>query len=275
MTHFKRCFVILFTLIILCFCCSCSTSDKVLGLYQASDTMYWEFAPKGVCNVYTPTYSTPDTFYLSSTMEYRVKGNQITFYTDYPEMSETFDFSVEGDIITLTPMQRNRVLTFSRVDSSTVQFDETRYHMTISANDTAEETLTEADSAFTRSALKDEPTVEMNTHYPIYKSKAPVIGVYIEPDAVTQEVANIIEAAYEDFLLDVVLNDDDTSWMDDCDYTWNLDVYSKGVYTISIRLVVPDGTYGYMKHEISSVITFDEYGYYEVSNFNMESCPVG
>ena len=97
---------------------------------------------------------------------------------------------------------------------------------------------------------------------------------YVNVDNATQDIANEVELAYEDFLIDVVFKDDNIDWTEDIDYTWHLDICDTGVYIINVCMTVPDADYGYMKHEISSVITFDEYGYWEVSNFDMQSCPV-
>ena len=152
-----------------------------------------------------------------------------------------------------------------------VTFDSTMTYMTLN---NSEDTNDNSDVTDTAETTDDNPILEMNTHYPIYTGKYPVKDAYVNIDNATQDIANEVEIAYEDFLLDVVFKNDNIDWTADIDYTWHLDICDTGVYIINVSMTVPDADYGYMKHEISSIITFDEYGYWEVSNFDMQSCPV-
>jgi len=234
--------------------------------------VYLFFNDEGRCLIYGDTYTTPNTFYTYDYYEVEPDGNNIKLtYPGYEDLAETFTVNKTADGFTLTSTSSTTVYELEKVDMEDVTFDSTMTYMTLNNTEGTSDII---DSTYPDTNVDENPSVEMNTHYSIYSGKYPVKDAYVNIDDATQDIANKVELAYEDFLLDVVFKDDNIDWTSDIDYTWHLDICDTGVYLINVYIVVPDSEYGYMKHEISSVITFDEYGYWEVSNFDMQSCPV-
>lgn len=274
MSRFKKCLAVILAIVVMVMCCACGSSSSLKGLYRCSnmDNVYLFFNDENKCLIYGDTYSTPNTFYTYDYFEVESSGNNIKLtYPGYEDWAETFTVEKTAEGFKLTSTSSDTVLELESVDMEDVTFDRTMKYMTLN---TIEDTNDNVDVNDTAETTDETPALEMNTHYPIYTSKYPVKDAYVNIDNATQDIANEVELAYEDFLVDVVFKDDNIDWTEDIDYTWHLDICDTGVYIINVRMTVPDADYGYMKHEISSVITFDEYGYWEVSNFDMQSCPV-
>lgn len=274
MSQLKKYFIIVLAIVIAITCCACGASSSINGLYRCKniDKVYLLFNDEGRCLIYGDTYTTPNTFYTYDYYEVEPDGNNIKLtYPGYEEWAETFTVNKTSDGFTLTSTSSATVFELGKVAMEDVTFDSTMTYMTL---DNTRGTCENIDSTNPDTTTDDNPVLEMNTHYAIYSGKYPVKDAYANIDDATQDIANKVELAYEDFLLDVVFKDDNIDWTSDIDYTWHLDICDTGVYIINVYIVVPDSEYGYMKHEISSVITFDEYGYWEVSNFDMQSCPV-
>ena len=274
MSRFKKCLAGILAVVVLVMCCACGSSSSLKGLYRCTniDKAYLFFNDEDRCLIYTYTYSTPNTFYTYDYFEVESSGNNIKLtYPGYEDWAETFTVEKTAEGFKLTSTSSDTVLELESVDMKDVTFDRTMTYMTLN---NSEDTNYNSDVTDTAETTDETPTLEMNTHYPIYTSKYPVKDAYVNIDNATQDIANEVELAYEDFLIDVVFKDDNIDWTEDIDYTWHLDICDTGVYIINVCMTVPDADYGYMKHEISSVITFDEYGYWEVSNFDMQSCPV-
>ena len=274
MSRFKKCLAGILAVVVLVMCCACGSSSSLKGLYRCTniDKAYLFFNDEDRCLIYTYTYSTPNTFYTYDYFEVESSGNNIKLtYPGYEDWAETFTVEKTAEGFKLTSTSSDTVLELESVDMKDVTFDRTMTYMTLN---NSEDTNYNSDVTDTAETTDETPTLEMNTHYAIYTSKYPVKDAYVNIDNATQDIANEVELAYEDFLIDVVFKDDNIDWTEDIDYTWHLDICDTGVYIINVCMTVPDADYGYMKHEISSVITFDEYGYWEVSNFDMQSCPV-
>lgn len=274
MSRFKKCLAGILAVVVMVMCCACGASSSIKGLYRCTNMnkVYLFFNDEGRCLIYTYTYSTPNTFYTYDYFEVESSGNNIKLtYPGYEDWAETFTVNKTADGFTLTSTSSDTVLDLESVDMKDVTFDRTMTYMTLNNSEGTSDNIDVTDTAET---TDENPVLEMNTHYPIYTGKYPVKDACVNIDNATQDIANEVELAYEDFLLDVVFKDDNIDWTSDIDYTWHLDICDTGVYLINVYIVVPDSEYGYMKHEISSVITFDEYGYWEVSNFDMQSCPV-
>lgn len=274
MSRFKKCLAVILAIVVMVMCCACGSSSSLKGLYRCSnmDKVYLFFNDEDKCVIYGYTYSTPDTFYTYDYFEVESSGNNIKLtYPGYEDWAETFTVEKTAEGFNLTSTSSDTVLELESVDMEDVTFDRTMKYMTLNSSEDTNDNVDVNDTAET---TDETPALEMNTHYAIYTSKYPVKDAYVNIDNATQDIANEVELAYEDFLIDVVFKDDSIDWTEDIDYTWHLDICDTGVYIINVRMTVPDADYGYMKHEISSVITFDEYGYWEVSNFDMQSCPV-
>lgn len=274
MSRFKKCLAGILAVVVMVMCCACGSSSSLKGLYRCAnmDKVYLFFNDEDRCLIYTYTYSTPNTFYTYDYFEVESSGNNIKLtYPGYEDWAETFTVEKTVEGFKLTSTSSDTVFDLESVDMEDVTFDRTMTYMTLN---TVEDTNDNVDVDDTGETTDETPALEMNTHYAIYTGKYPVKDAYVNIDNATQDIANEVELAYEDFLVDVVFKDDNIDWTEDIDYTWHLDICDTGVYLINVYIVVPDSEYGYMKHEISSVITFDEYGYWEVSNFDMQSCPV-
>lgn len=274
MSCFKKCLAGILAIVVMVMCCACGSSSSLKGLYRCTNAnkAYFFFNDEDKCLIYTYTYTTPNTFYTYDYFEVESSGNNIKLtYPGYEDWAETFTVEKTAEGFKLTSTSSDTVLELESVDMKDVTFDRTMTYMTLN---TIEDTNDNVDVNDTAETTYETPALEMNTHYPIYTGKYPVKDAYVNIDNATQDIANEVELAYEDFLIDVVFKDDNIDWTEDIGYTWHLDICDTGVYLINVYIVVPDSYYGYMKHEISSVITFDEYGYWEVSNFDMQSCPV-
>ena len=274
MSRFKKCLAGILAVVVMVMCCACGSSSSLKGLYRCTNMKkaYLFFNDEDRCLIYTYTYSTPNTFYTYDYFEVESSGNNIKLtYPGYEDWAETFTVEKTAEGFKLTSTSSDTVLELESVDMKDVTFDSTMTYMTLN---NSEDTNDNSDVTDTAETIDETPALEMNTHYAIYTSKYPVKDAYVNVDNATQDIANEVELAYEDFLIDVVFKDDSIDWTEDIDYTWHLDICDTGVYIINVCMTVPDADYGYMKHEISSVITFDEYGYWEVSNFDMQSCPV-
>lgn len=274
MSRFKKCLAGILAIVVMVMCCACGASSSLKGLYRCAnmDKVYLFFNDEDKCLIYGYTYTTPNTFYTYDYFEVESSGNNIKLtYPGYEDWAETFTVEKTAEGFKLTSTSSDTVLELESVDMEDVTFDRTMKYMTLN---TIEDTNDNVDVNDTAETTDENPVLEMNTHYAIYTGKYPVKDAYVNIDNATQDIANEVELAYEDFLVDVVFKDDNIDWTEDIDYTWHLDICDTGVYIINVRMTVPDADYGYMKHEISSVITFDEYGYWEVSNFDMQSCPV-
>lgn len=295
MTYFKRCFVALFTLIILCFCCSCGVNNKVAGMYKWDDgwDSYVVVNKDGTFKVYGESLDFDNPHYnLTMSGKYEIKGEKVKVSLDNilnTDLSEEFIFKrhdqnivlygqLSGEEIILEPVD-SKGFTFSEglddmyppadsnngTNANSVNEDTQVTHST----DNIEDTNTNIDDDYV-SLLTSNFTLEMGTDYPVYKSSIPIPEAYVDVEEFTQEIADSIELAYEDFLLARVLNNEDTSWMDICEYDWYITVHTKGVYSVNISISMPYEEYNFASYDISSVLTFNEYGYYEVSNFLME-----
>lgn len=274
MAQFKKYLIVVLAIVVAITCCACGASSSIKGLYRCTniDKVYLFFNDENKCLIYGYTYSTPNTFYTYDYFEVESSGNNVKLtYPGYEDWAETFTVEKTAEGFKLTSTSSDTVFELASVDMEDVTFDRTRRYMTLN---TIEDTNDNPDVTDTDETTDETPALEMNTHYAIYTGKYPVKDAYVNIDNATQDIANEVELAYEDFLIDVVFKDDNIDWTEDIDYTWHLDICDTGVYIINVRMTVPDADYGYMKHEISSVITFDEYGYWEVSNFDMQSCPV-
>ena len=274
MSRFKKCLAGILAIVVMVMCCACGASSSLKGLYRCAnmDKVYLFFNDEDKCVIYGYTYSTPNTFYTYDYFEVESSGNNIKLtYPGYEDWAETFTVEKTAEGFKLTSTSFDTVLELAPVDMEDVTFDRTMKYMTLNSSEDTNDNVDVNDTAET---TDETPALEMNTHYAIYTGKYPVKDAYVNIDNATQDIANEVELAYEDFLVDVVFKDDNIDWTEDIDYTWHLDICDTGVYIINVRMTVPDADYGYMKHEISSVITFDEYGYWEVSNFDMQSCPV-
>ena len=274
MSQLKKYFIIVLAIVLAVTCCACGASSSIKGLYRCTnmDKVYLFFDDESKCWIYGYTYTTPNTFYTYDYFEVAPDGNNIKLtYPGYEDWAETFTVNKTADGFTLTPTSSTTVFELEKVAMEDVTFDSTMKYMTLN---NPEDNCENIDPTTSDTTIDKKPVVEMDTHYSIYSGKYPVKDAYVNIDEATQDIANKVELAYEDFLLDVVFKDDNIDWTSDIDYTWHLDICDTGVYIINVYIVVPDSEYGYMKHEISSVITFDEYGYWEVSNFDMQSCPV-
>lgn len=274
MSRFKKCLAGVLAIVVMMMCCACGSSSSLKGLYCCTNAnkTYLFFNDEDKCVIYGYTYSTPNTFYTYDYFEVESSGNNIKLtYPGYEDWAETFTVEKTAEGFNLTSTSSDTVLELESVDMEDVTFDRTMKYMTLN---TIEDTNDNVDVNDTAETTDENPVLEMNTHYAIYTGKYPVKDAYVNIDNATQDIANEVELAYEDFLIDVVFKDDSIDWTEDIDYTWHLDICDTGVYIINVRMTVPDADYGYMKHEISSVITFDEYGYWEVSNFDMQSCSV-
>lgn len=274
MSRFKKCLAGILSIVVVVMCCACGASSSLKGLYRCAnmDKVYLFFNDENKCLIYGDTYTTPNTFYTYDYFEVESSGNNIKLtYPGYEDWAETFTVEKTAEGFKLTSTSSDTVLDLESVDMKDVTFDRTMTYMTLN---NSEDTNDNVDVNDTSETTDETPALEMNTHYAIYTSKYPVKDAYVNIDNATQDIANEVELAYEDFLVDVVFKDDNSDWTEDIDYTWRLDICDTGVYIINVCMTVPDADYGYMKHEISSVITFDEYGYWEVSNFDMQSCPV-
>lgn len=274
MSRFKKCLAGILAIVVMMMCCACGSSSSLKGLYRCTniDKVYLLFNDENKCLIYGYTYSTPNTFYTYDYYEVEPDGSNIKLtYPGYEDSAETFTVNKTSSGIVLASTSSTTVYELEPVDMNDVTFDSTMTYMTLNSS---EDTNDNPDVTDTDETTDETPALEMNTHYPIYTSKYPLKDAYVNIDNATQDIANKVELAYEDFLLDVVFKNDNIDWTADIDYTWHLDICDTGVYIINVSITVPDSEYGYMKHEISSVITFDEYGYWEVSNFDMQSCPV-
>lgn len=274
MSRFKKCLAVILAIVVMVGCCACGSSSSLKGLYRCSNmnNVYLFFNDENKCLIYGDTYITPNTFYTYDYFEVESSGNNIKLtYPGYEDWAETFTVEKTAEGFKLTSTSSDTVLELESVDMEDVTFDRTMKYMTLNSSEDTNDNVDVNDTAET---TDENPVLEMNTHYAIYTGKYPVKDAYVNIDNATQDIANEVELAYEDFLVDVVFKDDNIDWTEDIDYTWHLDICDTGVYIINVRMTVPDADYGYMKHEISSVITFDEYGYWEVSNFDMQSCPV-
>ena len=274
MSRFKKCLAVILAVVVMVLCCACGSSSSVKGLYRCTNAnkSYLLFNDEDKCVIYGYTYSTPNTFYTYDYFEVESSGNNIKLtYPGYEDWAETFTVEKTAEGFKLTSTSSDTVLELESVDMEDVTFDSTMTYMTLNSSEDTNDNVDVNDTAET---TYETPALEMNTHYAIYTGKYPVKDAYVNVDNATQDIANEVELAYEDFLIDVVFKDDNIDWTADIDYTWHLDICDTGVYIINVCMTVPDADYGYMKHEISSVITFDEYGYWEVSNFDMQSCPV-
>lgn len=285
MSCFKKCFVVLFTLIILCFCCSCGVNNKAAGMYEWDDGWgsYVVVNKDGTYKVYSDAIDFDDPHYsLTMSGNYEVKGDKVKVSLNNilnTDLSEEFIFKRNGQDIVLYGQLSGETITLTPVDSKGFTFDEGESRMYAPSNSTNNTNVNSVneDTQVTPPAddigddyvspLTSNFTLEMGTDYPVYKSGVPVPEAYVDVDDFTQEIADSIELAYEDFLFARVLNNEDTSWMDICEYEWYINVHTKGVYSINASLRMPSGSASY---DISSILTFNEYGYYEVSNFNME-----
>lgn len=289
MTCFKRCFVALFTLIILYFCCSCGINNKAAGVYHYYTTCdyYVVVNSNGTFDNYCSSWGSTNKYGLVYSGEYKVKGDKVTLtYYDSPSIVKPETFTVEhnGSNIVLTSELTGGIYDLNRVDSNSVTVDKEEgclFAISDSTNgtnansvnedtkvipptDIPDDTTENIDDKYT-SPLTSNFTLETGTDYPVYKSNIPLPEAYVDPDDFTQEIAEDVELVYEDFLLARVLNNEDTSWIDVCDYEWYITAHSKGVYSINVSLKMP-----YEGYDISSILTFNEYGYYEVSNFLIE-----
>lgn len=274
MSRFKKCLAGILAIVVMMMCCACGSSSSLKGLYRCTniDKVYLLFNDENKCLIYGYTYSTPNTFYTYDYYEVEPDGSNIKLtYPGYEDSAETFTVNKTSSGIVLASTSSTTVYELEPVDMNDVTFDSTMTYMTLNSSEDTNDNVDVNDTAET---TDENPVLEMNTHYAIYTGKYPVKDAYVNIDNATQDIANEVELAYEDFLVDVVFKDDNIDWTEDIDYTWHLDICDTGVYIINVCMTVPDADYGYMKHEISSVITFDEYGYWEVSNFDMQSCPV-
>ena len=274
MSRFKKCLAGILAIVVMMMCCACGSSSSLKGLYRCTniDKVYLLFNDENKCLIYGYTYSTPNTFYTYDYYEVEPDGSNIKLtYPGYEDSAETFTVNKTSSGIVLASTSSTTVYELEPVDMNDVTFDSTMTYMTLNSSEDTNDNVDVNDTAET---TDENPVLEMNTHYAIYTGKYPVKDAYVNIDSATQDIANEVELAYEDFLVDVVFKDDNIDWTEDIDYTWHLDICDTGVYIINVCMTVPDADYGYMKHEISSVITFDEYGYWEVSNFDMQSCPV-
>lgn len=274
MSRFKKCLAGILVVVVAVMCCACGSSSSLKGLYRCTniDKVYLFFNDENKCLIYGYTYSTPNTFYTYDYFEVKPDGSNIKLtYPGYEDSAETFTVNKTSSGIVLASTSSDTVFNLESVDMKDVTFDRTMTYMTLNNSGDTNDNPDVTDTAET---TDENPVLEMNTHYPVYTGKYPVKDAYVNIENATQEIANDVELAYEDFLIDVVFKDDNIDWTADIDYTWYLDICDTGVYIINVSMIVPDADYGYMKHEISSVITFDEYGYWEVSNFDMQSCPV-
>ena len=274
MSRFKKCLAGILAIVVMMMCCACGSSSSLKGLYRCTniDKVYLLFNDENKCLIYGYTYSTPNTFYTYDYYEVEPDGSNIKLtYPGYEDSAETFTVNKTSSGIVLASTSSTTVYELEPVDMNDETFDSTMTYMTLNSSEDTNDNVDVNDTAET---TDENPVLEMNTHYAIYTGKYPVKDAYVNIDNATQDIANEVELAYEDFLVDVVFKDDNIDWTEDIDYTWHLDICDTGVYIINVCMTVPDADYGYMKHEISSVITFDEYGYWEVSNFDMQSCPV-
>lgn len=274
MSRFKKCLAGILAIVVMVMCCACGAPSSLKGLYRCAnmDKVYLFFNDENKCLIYGDTYTTPNTFYTYDYYEVESDGSNIKLtYPGYEDLAETFTVNKTSSGIVLASTSSTTVYELEPVDMNDVTFDSTMTYMTLNSSEDTNDNVDVNDTAET---TDENPVLEMNTHYAIYTGKYPVKDAYVNIDNATQDIANEVELAYEDFLVDVVFKDDNIDWTEDIDYTWHLDICDTGVYIINVCMTVPDADYGYMKHEISSVITFDEYGYWEVSNFDMQSCPV-
>lgn len=285
MSYFKKCFVVLFTLIILCFCCSCGVNNKAAGMYKCDDgwDSYVVVDKDGTFKVYGDALDFDDPHYsLTMSGNYEIKGDNVKVSLNNilnTDLSEEFIFKRHDQDIVLYGQLSGETLTLTPVDSKGFTFDEGKscmYAPVDSTNNTNVNSVNE-DTQVTPpddnidndnvSPLNSNFNLEMGTDYPVYKSGIPIPEAYVDVDDFTQEIADSIELAYEDFLFARVLNEEDTSWMDNCQYEWTITAHTKGVYSINASLRMPSD---FDSYDISSILTFNEYGYFEVSNFNME-----
>lgn len=285
MFYFKKCFVVLFTLIIFCFCCSCDVNNKAAGMYKWDDgwDSYVVVDKDGTFKVYGDALNFDDPHYsLTMSGKYEIKGDKVKVSLDNilnTDLSEEFIFKRHDQDIVLYGQLSGETITLTPVDNKGFTFDEGKSRMYAPANSTNDTNVNSVneDTQVTPSYdnINNDPVsplnsnfnLEMGTDYPIYKSGVPIPEAYVDVDDFTQEIADNIELAYEDFLFARVLNNADTSWMDSCQYEWNITVHTKGVYSINASLRMSSG---FASYDISSILTFNEYGYFEVSNFNME-----
>lgn len=290
MTYFKRCFAAFFASIILCFCCSCGVNSKAAGMYEWDDGWgsYVIVNKDGTYKVYGEAIDFSNPHYnLTMSGKYEIKGDKVKVSLDNilnKDISEEFIFKRNGQDIVLYGQLSGEEILLSPVDSKGFTFSEGLDEMYAPATTNAGENTNSVneDTQVTHSTdnfdgttdnidddyvspLTSNFTLEMGTDYPVYKSNIPLPEAYTDPDDFTQDIAQSIELAYEDFLLARVLNSEDTSWMDICEYEWYITAHSTGVYSINVSLRMPCEGY-----DISSILTFNEYGYYEVSNFLME-----
>ena len=258
MAQFKKYLIVVLAIVVAITCCACGASSSIKGLYRCTNMnkVYLLFNDEGKCFTYTDTYTTPNTFYTYDYYEVESDGNNIKLtYPGYEDLAETFTVEKTAGGFTLTSTSSSTIYELEKVAMENVTFDSTMTYMTLN---TSEDTSDNIDSNNPNTTIDENPAVEMNTHYAIYSGKYPVKDAYVNIDEATQDIANKIELAYEDFLLDVVFKDDNIDWTSDIDYTWHLDICDTGVYLINVYIIVPDS----------------EYGYWEVSNFDMQSCPV-
>lgn len=292
MSYFKKCFVVLFTLVILCFCCSCGINNKAAGMYRWDDgwDSYVVVDKDGTFKVYGDALNFDNPHYsLTMSGNYEIKSDKVKVSLNNildTDLSEEFIFKRHDQDIVLYGQLSGETITLTLVDSKGFTFDEGESRMYAPVNNTNDTNVNSVndDTQVTPpydnfggttdnidddyvSPLTSNFTLEMGTDYPVYKSGVPVPEAYVDVDDFTQEIADSIELAYEDFLFARVLNNEDTSWMDSCQYEWNITVHTKGVYSINASLRMPSG---FASYDISSILTFNEYGYFEVSNFNME-----
>lgn len=295
MTYFKRCFVALFTLIILCFCCSCGVNNKVAGMYKWDDgwDSYVVVNKDGTFKVYGESLDFDNPHYnLTMSGKYEIKGEKVKVSLDNilnTDLSEEFIFKRHDQNIVLYGQLSGDTITLEPVDSKGFTFSEGLGEMYAPSDGTADTNANSVneDTKVTPSTdnfdgttdnidddyvspLTSNFTLEMGTDYPVYKSKVAVPEAYIHPDYFNQEIADSIFLAYQGFLFDEVLNNEDKSWIDDCEYDWYITSCGAGVYTISFNFTVPSKEYTSLSYETNSTLTFDEYGYYEVSNFALE-----
>ena len=224
MAQFKKYLIVVLAIVVAITCCACGASSSIKGLYRCTniDKVYLFFNDENKCLIYGYTYSTPNTFYTYDYYEVEPDGSNIKLtYPGYEDSAETFTINKTSSGIVLASTSSTTRYELEPVDMEDVTFDSTMTYMTLN---NSEDTNDNSDVTDTAETTDDNPILEMNTHYPIYTGKYPVKDAYVNIDNATQDIANEVEIAYEDFLLDVVFKNDNIDWTADIDYTWHLDI---------------------------------------------------
>lgn len=208
MSRFKKCLAGILAIVVMVMCCACGASSSLKGLYRCAnmDKVYLFFNDENKCLIYGDTYTTPNTFYTYDYYEVESDGSNIKLtYPGYEDLAETFTVNKTSSGIVLASTSSTTVYELEPVDMNDVTFDSTMTYMTLNSSEDTNDNVDVNDTAET---TDENPVLEMNTHYAIYTGKYPVKDAYVNIDNATQDIANEVELAYEDFLVDVVFKDD-------------------------------------------------------------------